>query len=68
MLAGLALGLPLALGTARLFAAQLHGVSFWEPVALAVAASVPRLCSLVAELITANVAASLSTISALLAE
>ena len=32
---GLVLGLPLAVGAGRLIAAQLYGVTFWDPVALA---------------------------------
>ena len=35
---GLVLGVPLAIGAGKLLAAQLYGVSFWDPVALAVAA------------------------------
>jgi predicted permease len=68
VLAGLALGLPLALSAARLIAAQLYGVSFWDPLALAVAACALGLCSLVAALIPASVAASISPINALRAE
>src|SRR5206468_3649622 len=36
VVAGLVLGLPLAVGAGRLLAAQLYGVSFWDPLALAV--------------------------------
>jgi predicted permease len=68
VLAGLALGLPLALGAARLIAAQLYGVSFWDPLALAVGVCALGLCSLVAALIPASVAASISPINALRAE
>src|SRR5215469_12360529 len=68
VLAGLALGLPLALGAARLIAAQLYGVSVWDPLALAVAACALGLCSLVAALIPASIAASISPIKALRAE
>ena len=32
---GLVLGLPLAVGAGYLLSAQLYGVSFWDPVALA---------------------------------
>jgi hypothetical protein len=68
VLAGLALGLPLSLGAARLIAAQLYGVSFWDPPALVVAAWALGLCSLVAALIPASIAASISPINALRAE
>jgi len=68
VLAGLVLGLPLALGAARLIAAQLYGVSFRDPLALTVAACALGLCSLVAALIPASVAASISPINALRTE
>jgi predicted permease len=68
VLAGLGLGLPLALGAARLIASQLYGVSFWDPLALTVATCALGLCSLVAALIPASVAASISPINALRAE
>jgi predicted permease len=38
VLAGLILGLPLAVGAGRLISAQLYGVSSWDPLALTVAA------------------------------
>ena len=37
---GLVLGAPLAVGAGYLLSAQLYGVSFWDPVALSVAAGV----------------------------
>ena len=37
-LLGLVLGLPLAIGAGHLLSAQLYGVSFWDPLALAVGA------------------------------
>jgi hypothetical protein len=46
VLAGLVLGIPLALGAARLIAGQLCGVSFCDPLPLAVAACALGLCSL----------------------
>ena len=42
VLVGLALGLPLAIGAGRLISSQLYGVSFWDPLALMVAASCAR--------------------------
>ena len=68
VLAGVALGVPLALAAARLIAAQLYHVPFWDPFALAVAACALGVCSLVAALIPASVAASISPIQALRAE
>ncbi len=68
VLAGLALGLPLAFAGARVIATQLYGVSAWDPLPLAVAAGALGLCSLIAALIPASVAASISPMSALRAE
>jgi len=66
--AGLVLGLPLAVGAGRLISAQLYGVSFWDPLALAVAAGSLATCALFAALIPAGRAASLSPIRALRTE
>jgi predicted permease len=65
---GLALGVPLAVGAGRLIAAQLYGVSFWDPVALSVAALSLAACALVAALIPAGRAASISPMNALRTE
>ena len=62
---GLLLGLPLAVGAGRLIAAQLYGVSFWDPLALAVAAGSLGVCALFAALIPAGRAASISPMRAL---
>ena len=51
---GLLLGVPLAVGAGRLISRQLYGVSFWDPLALAVAAGSLALCALVAALIPAS--------------
>jgi predicted permease len=66
--AGLALGLPLAIGGARLISSQLYEVSFWDPVALSVAAGALAICAAVAATIPAGVAASISPMTALRAE
>jgi predicted permease len=63
--AGLVLGLPLAVGAARLMAAQLYGVSFWDPAALTVAAGSLAACAIVAALVPAGRAAAISPMSAL---
>jgi ABC-type antimicrobial peptide transport system permease subunit len=68
VLIGLALGLPLAVGAGRLISAQLYGVSFWDPLALAVAASSLTICAFVAALIPATRAASISPMTALRTE
>jgi predicted permease len=65
---GLVLGVPLAIGAGRLIAAQLYGVSFWDPLALTAAAGSLASCALIAALIPAGRAASISPMSALRAE
>ncbi|HUA21135.1 MAG TPA: hypothetical protein VMB25_20445 [Bryobacteraceae bacterium] len=52
----------------RLISSQLYDVSFWDPLALAVASGALALCSLVAALIPAGVAASISPMDALRTE
>jgi predicted permease len=66
--AGLALGLPLAVATARLISSQLYEVSFWDPAALALAAGALAVCAATAATIPAGVAASISPITALRTE
>lgn len=68
VVAGLILGLPLALGAGRLIAAQLYGVAFWDPLALGVAAGSLAVCAFFAALIPAARAASISPMSALRTE
>ena len=65
---GLLLGLPLATGAGRLIAAQLYGVSFWDPIALSVASGALAICALIAALIPAARAALISPMCALRAE
>src|SRR5436189_4244849 len=65
---GLALGIPLAVGAGRLIAAQLYGVSFWDPLALAIAAGSLAACAFLAAIIPASRAASISPVSALRTE
>ena len=62
---GLIIGLPLAVGAGRLIAAQLYGVSFWDPLALTVAAGSLAACAFLAALVPASRAASISPIRAL---
>jgi predicted permease len=68
VLVGLVLGLPLAVAAGRLISAQLYGVSFWDPLALTVAASSLTLCAFIAAFIPATRAASISPMDALRTE
>ena len=65
---GLGLGIPLAIVAGRLISSQLYGVSFWDPLALGVAAGALAICALVAALIPASFAASISPMIALRTE
>jgi ABC-type antimicrobial peptide transport system permease subunit len=65
---GLVVGLPLAIGAARFMAAQLYGVSFWDPVALTIAAGSLAGCTFCAAIIPASRAAALSPMKALRTE
>jgi len=65
VIVGLVLGLPLAVGAGRLLSAQLYGVRFWDPLALGVAAASLAACALVAAIIPAARAASISPMNAL---
>jgi predicted permease len=62
---GLLLGVPLAIGAGRLIAAQLYGVSTWDPVALTTAVLLLALCAFIAAVIPALRAAAISPIEAL---
>jgi predicted permease len=62
---GLLVGLPLALLAARLLAAQLYGVSFWDPVSLTVAAGSLAACAFFAAIIPAGRAAAIMPMCAL---
>ena len=65
---GLVLGMPLAVGAGYLLSAQLYGVSFWDPVALIVAAAALALAALVASVVPASRAAALAPMIALRAD
>jgi predicted permease len=68
VVAGLVLGIPLAIGAGHLLAAQLWGVKPWDPLALSLATGGLAACALVAAIIPALRAASISPIDALRAE
>jgi predicted permease len=62
---GLVLGAPLAVGAGYLLSAQLYGVSFWDPLALSVAAAALAFAAFVASLVPASRAAALAPMIAL---
>src|SRR5215213_3057469 len=65
VVAGLVIGVPVAIGAGRLISAQLYGVSFWDPAALAIAAGSLAACAFLAAVIPARRAASISPLEAL---
>jgi len=65
VLAGLVLGVPLAVGAGYLLSAQLYGVKFWDPLALGAGAGALALCALFAAIIPARRASAISPIRAL---
>jgi predicted permease len=68
VLAGLLLGVPLAIGAGRLISAQLYGVSSWDPMALGIAAGALAISAFFAAVIPARRAASISPMKALRTE
>jgi len=62
---GLLLGVPLAIGAGRLIAAQLYGVSTWDPVALSTAVLSLAFCAFLAAIVPALRAAAISPMEAL---
>jgi predicted permease len=65
VIAGLVLGLPLAVGAGYLLSAQLYGVTFWDPAALSIAAGSLALAAFIASIVPATRAASLAPMKAL---
>ena len=68
VLLGLAAGVPLSVGTGRLIAAELYGVSTWDPLSLSVAVLALAISGFIAAIIPATRAASISPVDALRAE
>ena len=68
VLAGLVLGLPLAVGAGYLLSAQLYGLEFWDPAALGVAGVSLGLAAFIASIVPAARAAAIAPITALRAE
>ena len=65
---GLLLGLPLAVSAGYLLSAQLYGVKFWDPTALAAGALSLATCAFLAAIIPATRATAISPITPLRAE
>jgi predicted permease len=65
---GLLLGIPLSIGAGHLIAAQLYGVTSWDPFALSVAMVSLAACALVAAMIPAARAAAIDPMKALRTE
>jgi ABC-type antimicrobial peptide transport system permease subunit len=66
--AGLALGLPAAVGAGKLMTTQLYGVKPWDPVMLALATVLLLLAALVAAAVPAWRAAGIEPMVALRTE
>jgi ABC-type antimicrobial peptide transport system permease subunit len=68
VLVGLAIGIPISIGTGHLIAAQLYQVKTWDPVVLTASIVALGLCALVASVIPAQRAASINPVQALRTE
>jgi predicted permease len=65
---GLLIGIPIAIGCARLIAAQLYQVKGWDPTVLAGSILALGICALLASIIPARQAAAIDPVKALRAE
>jgi predicted permease len=68
ILIGLAIGIPVSIGCARLIAAQLYQVKGWDPLVLVCAVAALGLCALIASIVPARRAASINPVTALRVE
>jgi predicted permease len=68
VMAGLVLGLPLAVGAGYLLSAQLYGVTFWDPAALSVATVSLATVAFIASIVPAVRAARIAPMRALRTE
>jgi ABC-type antimicrobial peptide transport system permease subunit len=65
---GLILGIPLSLGTSRVLSSQLYGLNPYDAVPIAIAVAVLGLFGLIATLVPAQRASSISPAEALRSE
>ncbi len=65
---GLAVGIPLAIGGAKLLGSQLFRVQIWDPPALGSSVLTLLLCAVIAALVPARRAASIEPMKALRAD
>jgi ABC-type antimicrobial peptide transport system permease subunit len=65
VVAGLLLGLPLAVGAGYLLSAQLYGVTYWDPAALSFAAVALATAAFIASIVPAARAAAIAPMKAL---
>jgi predicted permease len=68
ILIGLAIGIPVSIGCARLIASQLYQVKGWDPLVLAGAVIALAACALIASVVPARRAASINPVTALRVE
>jgi predicted permease len=68
VLAGIALGVPLAIGAGYLLSAQLYGVTYWDPAALTIAVVALTGAALIASIVPAVRAAAIAPMTALRSE
>ena len=68
ILLGLAIGIPVSIGCARLMAAQLYHVNSWDPMVLGGSILALGICAFFASIIPARRAASINPVKALRAE
>lgn len=68
VLLGLAIGIPIALLTGKLFASQLYGVTSFNPAVLSIAIAALGICALVASIFPARRAAAIDPMRALRTE
>ncbi len=68
ILIGLAIGIPVSIGCARLIASQLYQVKGWDPAVLAGSIAALAACALVASMVPARRAASINPVTALRVE